>query len=657
MDCGASSRKRRSRAQRTRCGSTLFGSPPAPWNITSSGTGASARSRPSGTTSTAPGPSSNQVVPARRQRRLDRAQPEAKAHAAGECTAEQGGCGIGFGHAVSPAVQRMPRNTAHCAKACVDSGTPLRRQYLLVSLSSSLMSRPDRRGYSTTSCSTTSDGSADAELRRQRRPQPPRVVAPGRVVGDDGDAAREDGVVDVADPVGGHEQQAAEVFERAQELGDDGVVLQVVVALADVDVGLVQQQHAVPARGALQDPGEVGADRGGGHAQLAGVHAVQRLADHLRIDLGRQRLAQAGRAHAQDGGAARLARDQVLHQETAVGRQDVDQVDVRLRQHQPLAQGRLVHVVLHMLHVDPDVGVPLQVEQVQVAVLRDAVEAAGQAALAPVVGIGQQVEPALHQRLVVHAAAGRSAGNGDACEAGARPVASAPDTSTGHHLRTERRLQVAEPRHVGVVLAPELVAFLEEAVVREQPRERAARQVLGVEAQAPGHAGEAQARLGRHLAARGLQGVGEEADQHVRRSFRRLHVAHRVHQPGQQHAVLAALVEPAVDDVAAQPFEDGGHQQFQAGMGRTSVSPLRLSSASNWNTRSRAPAACPSWNSIVSVSPSKCWLETTRVPLPPPSAPSCRPSVDCSPTMALQRAGQRMGDFKIQGVSSCCLRC
>jgi hypothetical protein len=40
-----------------------------------------------------------------------------------------------------------------------------------------------------------------------------------------------------------------------------------------------------------------------------------------------------------------------------------------------------------------------------------------------------------------------------------------------------------------------------------------------------------------------------------------------MHQPGQHRAVLAALVEPAVDQVAAQPFDDGRHQQLQAGDG------------------------------------------------------------------------------------------
>jgi len=61
-----------------------------------------------------------------------------------------------------------------------------------------------------------------AELRRLPPPQAPRIVLARRLVVDGGDAARQDGIVDIADAVGGHEQQAIEVLQRAQELGDDG---------------------------------------------------------------------------------------------------------------------------------------------------------------------------------------------------------------------------------------------------------------------------------------------------------------------------------------------------------------------------------------------------------------------------------------------------
>ncbi len=81
-----------------------------------------------------------QVVAPGRQRFVQRRGTGPEGHAAGERAAEQGG----VDHAVPPgdAAGAMPRNTAHCAKDCVDSGSSLRRQYLLVSLSSSLMSRP-----------------------------------------------------------------------------------------------------------------------------------------------------------------------------------------------------------------------------------------------------------------------------------------------------------------------------------------------------------------------------------------------------------------------------------------------------------------------------------------------------------------------------------
>ena len=75
---------------------------------------------------------------------------------------------------------------------------------------------------------------------------------------DDGDAARQDGVINVGYAVGGHKQQAVEVLEGTQKLSHDGVVLQIVVAAANVDVGLVEQEHRVPARSAPQDFRKVG---------------------------------------------------------------------------------------------------------------------------------------------------------------------------------------------------------------------------------------------------------------------------------------------------------------------------------------------------------------------------------------------------------------
>jgi hypothetical protein len=54
-----------------------------------------------------------------------------------------------------------------------------------------------------------------------------------------------------------HEEDAVEVLEQPEEDADDGVLLDVVSALVDVDVGLVDEQDGAPARRALQGPGEV----------------------------------------------------------------------------------------------------------------------------------------------------------------------------------------------------------------------------------------------------------------------------------------------------------------------------------------------------------------------------------------------------------------
>ncbi len=78
IDCGAEQQEApRERACATKCGSTRLASPPAPWNITSRGSGASA-GRPSGTTSTASRPSSKrQVVAPGRQRLVQAARHRA----------------------------------------------------------------------------------------------------------------------------------------------------------------------------------------------------------------------------------------------------------------------------------------------------------------------------------------------------------------------------------------------------------------------------------------------------------------------------------------------------------------------------------------------------------------------------------------------------
>jgi hypothetical protein len=104
-----------------------------------------------------------------------------------------------------------------------------------------------------------------------------------------------------------------------------------------------------------------------------------------------------------------------------------------------------------------------------------------------------------------------------------------------------------------------------EAVAGHQLGDGVVLDVVGIKTDAVGHAGAPHARVGDGLAPGGLHGVGQEANDHVSRAVGRLHMAHRMHQPGQQHAVFAALVEPAVDHVARQPGDQAGDQQLQAG--------------------------------------------------------------------------------------------
>ena len=92
------------------------------------------------------------------------------------------------------------------------------------------------------------------------------------------------------------------------------------------------------------------------------MHAVQGPLDDFRIDLGGQRLADAGRAGAEHRRAARLAGDDVVHQHVHLGGQDVDQVGLLRRQHQLVLEFRLVGVGRHVVDMHPDVMVQVEVE-------------------------------------------------------------------------------------------------------------------------------------------------------------------------------------------------------------------------------------------------------------------------------------------------------
>jgi hypothetical protein len=79
-----------------------------------------------------------------------------------------------------------------------------------------------------------------------------RVVV-RRIIFDQGDAARDDGFVDVVDAIGREKQQPVEIFEHAQEHADDGVHGDIVVAALYVDIRLVDQHDRAPALRARQD--------------------------------------------------------------------------------------------------------------------------------------------------------------------------------------------------------------------------------------------------------------------------------------------------------------------------------------------------------------------------------------------------------------------
>jgi hypothetical protein len=199
----------------------------------------------------------------------------------------------------------------------------------------------------------------------------PDALARGRVgglVADQRDAARHDGFVDVVDAVRGQEEQAVEVLEHAQEHADHGVGGDVVAALADVDVGLVDQHDGTPALRTGECFFQGRFERADAQPQLARMHAVKRPAGDLGVDLGRQRLAHTRGAGAQHGGATALAGDHVVLQHVHLGGEDVDQFGLLGRQHQLELDVGLVGIGLHIVDVHPQVLVQLKVEDEEVGV-------------------------------------------------------------------------------------------------------------------------------------------------------------------------------------------------------------------------------------------------------------------------------------------------
>ena len=179
-----------------------------------------------------------------------------------------------------------------------------------------------------------------------------RLVAHGDV------DARLEGRVDVVDAVRGQEKDALVVLEDAQEDGHELVALEVVrAALLEEDVGLVEQQDGVPFRAHLQHVGQVRLDFVRLGAEIAGGHHVQRRAHRLGDALGRQGLADAGRAGEKHDHAHTLALDDVV-KNFLVGAlgfcERKDELLMVFGEHERLesvlVEGHFFHVVDHKLH-------------------------------------------------------------------------------------------------------------------------------------------------------------------------------------------------------------------------------------------------------------------------------------------------------------------
>ncbi|TFB02880.1 hypothetical protein CCMA1212_005256 [Trichoderma ghanense] len=134
----------------------------------------------------------------------------------------------------------------------------------------------------------------------------------GRVVEGEVDAGLE-GLVDGADAVGRQEEEAVVVLEDAEEDGDEGVARHVLLgALREEDVGLVEQQHAVPQVGQAEDVLEPGLDLVRRQAEVAAGDDEERLLVLHGHGFGGRRLADAGDTVEEHHEAAALALDEIL---------------------------------------------------------------------------------------------------------------------------------------------------------------------------------------------------------------------------------------------------------------------------------------------------------------------------------------------------------
>ncbi|MCY1231225.1 hypothetical protein D9M72_436650 [compost metagenome] len=231
-----------------------------------------------------------------------------------------------------------------------------------------------------------------------------------------------------------------------------------------------------------------------------------------------------------------------------------------VRQHQLVAQLGLVAVFGQVLHMHPQVAVPLQVEEVHVAVQRHRLEARFHAGLAPERRIAAHLETAREPFLVIDAARRHAVRH--ARQFGRALGVERPRRPAGDKLRAKALLVAHEAPRVVLVLLPELGALLVEAELGQQLGNGAVGDVVARDHHRGGHAGAALVVVGQ-LGIGRLHGVGQQVYHHVGHALVGRHVAHAPYQPGQQHAVAVALVQPAIDGIARQVRHQPADQLVQ----------------------------------------------------------------------------------------------
>lgn len=127
------------------------------------------------------------------------------------------------------------------------------------------------------------------------------------------DAAAEGGVDGVVE-VGGEEDDAAEVFEFAEEDANEFITMDIIrITLRHEHIRLIQQHDGIPLRRHLKHALDIRAQRRGVDAQVLGLQVEERAVGAVGDGLGGERLAGAGRAGEQDDEALALADNDVLH--------------------------------------------------------------------------------------------------------------------------------------------------------------------------------------------------------------------------------------------------------------------------------------------------------------------------------------------------------